>query len=64
VHGTGVYSAGVGPNGPTLDKFSYIEKKKKVSSHYLQCFGHLFLCKYTTLCRVELSSKLLHFEDY
>jgi hypothetical protein len=27
VHGTGVYSVGVGPKGPILERFS--EKKKK-----------------------------------
>jgi hypothetical protein len=29
VHGTGIYSAGVCPKGPTLEKFSDIKKKKK-----------------------------------
>jgi hypothetical protein len=27
VHGTRVYSAGVGPNGPALERFSDIKKK-------------------------------------
>jgi hypothetical protein len=30
VHGTEVYSAGVGPNGPALERFSDIKKKKKI----------------------------------
>jgi hypothetical protein len=29
VHGTGVYSAGVGPKGPALERFLDIKKKKK-----------------------------------
>jgi hypothetical protein len=29
VHGTGVYSAGVGPKGPALERFLVIKKKKK-----------------------------------
>jgi hypothetical protein len=29
VHGTGVYSAGVGPKGPALERFLDIIKKKK-----------------------------------
>jgi hypothetical protein len=29
VHGTGVYSAGVGPKGPALERFPDIKKKKK-----------------------------------
>jgi hypothetical protein len=28
VHGTGVYSAGVGPKGPALERFLDIKKKK------------------------------------
>jgi hypothetical protein len=31
VHGTGVYSAGVGPKGPALERFLDIKKKKKKS---------------------------------
>jgi hypothetical protein len=30
VHGTGVYSAGVGPKGPALERFLDIKKKKKI----------------------------------
>jgi hypothetical protein len=29
VHGTMVYSAGVDPNGPTLERFPDFKKKKK-----------------------------------
>jgi hypothetical protein len=29
VHGTGVYSAGVGPKGPALERFSDKKKKKR-----------------------------------
>jgi hypothetical protein len=29
VHGTGVYSAGVGPKGPALERFPVIKKKKR-----------------------------------
>jgi hypothetical protein len=29
VHGTGVYSARVGPKGPALERFLDIKKKKK-----------------------------------
>jgi hypothetical protein len=29
VHGIGVYSAGVGPKGPALERFLDIKKKKK-----------------------------------
>jgi hypothetical protein len=29
VHGTGVYSAGVGPKGPALERFLDIKKKKR-----------------------------------
>jgi hypothetical protein len=29
VHGTGVYSVGVGPKGPALERFLDIKKKKK-----------------------------------
>jgi hypothetical protein len=29
VHGTGVYSAGVGPKGPALKRFPDIKKEKK-----------------------------------
>jgi hypothetical protein len=30
VHGTGVYSAGVGPKGPALERFLDIKKKKYI----------------------------------
>jgi hypothetical protein len=33
VHGTGVYSAGVGPNGPALERFLDIKKKKKKKNY-------------------------------
>jgi hypothetical protein len=39
VHGTGVYSAGVGPKGPALERFLDIKKKKKN-----------FRCTWVTLC--------------
>jgi hypothetical protein len=29
VHGIGVYSAGVGPKGPAMERFLDIKKKKK-----------------------------------
>jgi hypothetical protein len=31
VHGTGVYSVGVGPKGPALEKFLDIKKKKELA---------------------------------
>ena len=30
MHGTGIYSVGVGPKGPALERFSDIKKKKQV----------------------------------
>jgi hypothetical protein len=41
VHGTGVYSAGVGPKGPALERFLDIKKKKKKkkkkeTNHFVQ----------------------------
>jgi hypothetical protein len=35
VHGTGVYSAGVGPKGPALERFLDIKKKKKKKIHIM-----------------------------
>jgi hypothetical protein len=32
VHGTGIYSAGMGPKDPALERFLDIKKKKKTSS--------------------------------
>jgi hypothetical protein len=40
VHGTGVYSAGMGPKGPALERFLDIKKKKKL------VFNDLILCLY------------------
>jgi hypothetical protein len=38
VHGTGVYSAGVGPKGPALERFLDIKKKM----FFIQC-AEIFL---------------------
>jgi hypothetical protein len=35
VHGTGVYSVGVGPKGPALERFLDIKKKKLFLSSYI-----------------------------
>jgi hypothetical protein len=37
VHGTGVYSAGVGPKGPALERF--LDIKKKILPTHLQDIG-------------------------
>jgi hypothetical protein len=46
VHGTGVYSAGVGPKGPALERFLDIKKKKKKKKKkiYIKLSGLVVFC--------------------
>jgi hypothetical protein len=50
VHGTGVYSAGVGPKGPALERFLDIKKKKKKKGGL--CDRHILVVNDTFLWNI------------